>query len=356
MGDLRDLAGKLRAKTGSTVCSHMVEGLDCSICYPRPKPKPALSEATDMDTIAANFLAHMPANRVDSVKRNLSIILPIYASGGEIYNMDLQDAKTALNRAFEDGMEALGQLDYRDRSELGFGLSLYSVPSLIKKLNGKGPKAGGDYPKPGWTASPEVLAKWKEFMAAMLPVSKILNDLKSKVVKGKKPLTPEKAAVKAAQLAKKDMKTCACCFRGIARYPNGLIADHGYTLPPRWGKTPSCPGRMFRPLEVSDDGLKYMVKLLTERVAYLNKLITEFPSRTELNVKSYGKKQGDLIGKDDPRWDATYKQALREFTDDLEDTSKSLKMFQHKLASWQPTETTESIGSLTEQLRALTSG
>lgn len=305
----------------------------------------------NVDVVAANFMAWMPKERQDRVQTALHAILPIYASGGEIFNVDLQNAKDSLNRSFEYAMEALPKLDYRDRSELGFGLSLYSIPSLIKKLNGKGPKASGTYPA-GWTASPETLAKWKEFMAAMLPVSQILNDLKSKVVKGKKPLSPEKAAAKAAVLAKKKVRTCGCCFRPIAVLPNGLIADHGYTLPHPGAKGGSCPGRKFRPLEVSDDGLKHMVQLYTSWIEGDEEALRKAPSKTEIMKPGFSKKV-EIVKKGSPEWDLTYKRYVADLENTLRNDKEGLKSYSAKLAAWKPAPAAESIGSLVGDLRGL---
>lgn len=305
----------------------------------------------NVDKMAGDFLAWMPASRVDRAKEALYKILPVYASGGEIFNVDLQNAKDSLNRSFEDGMEELPKLGYRDRSELGFGLSLYSVPSLIKKLNGKGPKGNWEHPA-GWSSTPEVIEKWKQYMAAMLPISIALNELKKKVVKGKKPLSPEKAAAKAAVLAKKNVKTCGCCFRPIAVLPSGLIADHGYTLPHPGAKGGSCPGRQFRPLEVSDDGLKYMIKRFQEWIEGTEKALVNAPKKTEIMKPGFSKKI-EIIKKGDPSWDNTYKHYVAELESSLRRDQESLKSYRAKLAAWKPEPMPESIEMLVGDLRAL---
>lgn len=307
-----------------------------------------LETTADVDKMAADFLAHIPAKRHDIARKALEKILPIYAGGGSIFNVDLESAKKVLNRSFEDGFDALdNKLSYSDRSELGFGLSLHSIPSLIKKLNGKGPKDGG------WEATPEHLEKVKQFMAAMLPISLALSTLKKQVVKGKKPLPPEKAAAKAAQLALKDIKTCACCFRPIATLPNGLIADHGYTIPHPGRKGGSCPGRKFRPLEVSSDGLKHMIEMFETWIASTQKALKEAPQKTKILKKSYSTKaSNEVVEKGSPEWDHLYKQYVTDLMNSLERDQEQLKKFINVLTNWKPA-AVESLRELTLSLDLL---
>jgi hypothetical protein len=61
--------------------------------------------------------------------------------------------------------------------------------------------------------------------------------------------------------------TCGCCFREQAVLPNGKIHTHGYKLPREWMKVGACDGEMFRPLEVSDEGPKHMLNLVTKSIA-----------------------------------------------------------------------------------------
>lgn len=311
----------------------------------------------DLDAVASGFLSITPAKRMDRVKNALHILLQGYTAG-EIYNAEFKDLKMVVDRAFEDSYNERVRVsywigdahdvrnpDYAVYDALGYANGVRNAIAMSKKLAKMKPAERATCQKQ-WDIA-------KDFIDATLPLAQVLEILKTKTVSGRKPLSPEKAAVKAAQLAAKDLKTCACCFREIARYPNGLIADHGYTLPPSWGKTASCPGRKFRPLEVSDDGLKYMVDLLTGRCAEIEKAIAALPNRTTLLVQSYGKKH-EAIGPDDPRWKKTYDATLSEFQDDLKYTTKSLKQFEQRLASWKPAENMpESISSLTTKLRAL---
>lgn len=304
--------------------------------------------AANIEKMAADFLAHMPPERKSVAEKSLRAILGPYQDGSEIFNVDYQDNKDRLNRSFEIAFDAMDEkLSYHDRSKLGFGLSLYSIPSLLKKIE--------KHSKPGknqFESPPELIEKFRQFFVAMLPISQALEALKKQIVKGKKPLSPEKQAAKAAQLAKKDVKTCGCCFRPIAVLPNGLIADHGYTLPHPGLKSSSCPGRKFRPLEVSDDGLKYMVKLYEEWVAGDLKALAEAPKKTEVVKPGWGKKV-EIVKKGDPTWDIVFKQYVSNLEDTLRKDQDGLKSYSAKLAAWKPAPTEATAESLRSLTRAL---
>lgn len=312
----------------------------------------AILETTeDLDAIAANFLAVMPSERHEKTKKALAVLLPAYSSG-TIFNADFQAYKSLVDRSFEDAFRDLRDHSFKTywnpdgktvspqgeiNNAMGFASGVRSSISMTKKA------AKIKIQDPHLDAI-------KAFLAACVPLANIFEKLKTMVVKGKKPLSPEKAAVKAAQLAAKDLKTCACCFRSIAVIGNGLIADHGYTLPHAYGKTSSCPGRQFRPLEVSDDGLKHMIHLFTSQIESLEKALADLPSRTTLFFKSHDIKKSETIGKDDPRWEKTYKRFQSEREADLKYISARLKLFQTTLTNWKPA-IVESIRGLTAQLR-----
>lgn len=312
----------------------------------------------DLDKVAASFLAIVQPNRLEKSKRALEVLLPAYERG-EIYNVDFKDYKAILDRSFEEAWNALTQKDattyWLDPNDFKKGLSIrgqiddeiYTYVSGVRSalaLSKKIAKAAKKFKDP-------YLDTLRTFVDAALPLANVLEVLKTKTISGRKPLPPEKQAAKAAQLAKKDMKTCACCFRSIARYPNGLIADHGYSLPSIGFKTISCPGRQFKPLEVSSDGLKYMIDYLEGRAKQLKSAIKSFPEKTTLRIQSYSKKPGQEITKDDVRWSSTYKSQLGKLESDLRYTEQELREFQARLRTWKPT-IEEGIGQLAGQLRA----
>lgn len=308
-----------------------------------------LENAIDVDAAAASFLSVTPPNRVGQVQDALAVLLPAYKAG-TIFNVDYESYRTRLGRAFEDALDDVFKsvkLDYSDHSVLGFGLGLHSVPSLLKKLS---------KPKQFKVTSPEAVEKIRAFVQACLPIHQIIVALKKMVVKGKKPLSPEKAAAKAAQLAAKNVKTCACCFRPIATDVSGLIADHGYRIPRPGLKSSSCPGRQFRPLEVSDDGVKHMIKLYEGWIADTMKAIKAAPDKTTIVKKAYTGKMV-TIAKGDPTWAVEFQRYMKDLENNLESDQEQLKKFQAVLANWKPETVTKTEGlrGLTSELRSLIS-
>ncbi len=315
----------------------------------------ALRETSeDVDSIAATFVAAVLPADADRAKKALGVLLPAYVAGS-IYNAEFQDLKTTIDRIFERAFDALVRTDYttywepdkqtvsakgKIANELGFASGIRSSIAIAKKAA----KLKLDHSH---------LDAIKQFLAACVPLAQIFEKLKKMTVKGRKPPSPEQAAKKAAQLANKIIKTCACCFRPIAVLPNGFIADHGYTLPFQDGKTASCPGRQFQPLEVSSDGLVYMIKALKTRLLVVQKALTDAPEKTSLLRKTYSKKLGTPVQKGDAEWNQLFRQYVGELENERDYTTGQLRSFETKLAAWKP-KATESISDLTSQLRVIT--
>lgn len=304
----------------------------------------------DVDEVAAKFMAVVPQNRQQRVHAALAVVLPAY-SAGTIYNADYQDAKFTLDNAVADAYDEhvekpfLWGKGYTPESEistkLGLVAGLYSIVSFAKKLDKlKPPGAYGD--------------ALRSFADAVLPLAQLMNELKAKVVKGRKP-NPEAAARRAAMLSKKKLRTCACCFRDIAVLGNGLIADHGYRLPRQWMKTASCPGRLFKPLEVSSEGLSYMVDVLTKDVASISKR-----KAGAKNVKSLTHTDWHgmaiTVTPESPDWDVTFRNYKLNLERELDQAQRGLDDYKARLASWKPAEVKESaLRPLVAELRSLLS-
>ena len=60
---------------------------------------------TQLDQLAANFLAIVPENRVEMAQRALHLVLTAYTEG-EIYNTVYKDAKEDLGRCVDEGYDA----------------------------------------------------------------------------------------------------------------------------------------------------------------------------------------------------------------------------------------------------------
>lgn len=314
----------------------------------------------DIEAVADAFLAIVLPARKERVKRHLDVLVDAYRAGA-IYNTQFKDAKDALGRALEEAWKAAtdhfwhgsgGQTaDSAFQWYIGGLYGMHEVLSRKKKFDKLKPemRLSSDSQWKVKDVSPEYIRVVGIILNAAYPLAMLLQDLKDKIIKGKKP-DPVAQAKKAAALALKDMKTCPCCFRSIARLKNGNVADHGYTLPQRWAKTASCPGRNFKPLEVSDEGLKYMVKMLTGSVADLRKALAAAPNKKTLRVKKGWGKETEEITPDSPKWDAALQSYTISVETDLRYAEQDLAEYSKKLREWKPTEIEESLRDLINQL------
>ena len=313
----------------------------------------SLEESHNVDKIAADFMAIVDQKDKQSAHRWLSVLLAGYANG-EIYNADYKEVKFNLGRDVERAWRSRTDKYWvgrgGDNPESSF-LDLIGSPSNLTdilsrkkridkfKPTSKVPRYGADDWK-GSDVDPGFVSAAYDVISAAYPVALIVKEMKSKVVKGRKPPSKEVQAKKAAALAKKDMKTCACCFRVIARVKNGKIADHGFTLNNYWGhgRSGSCLGREFKPLEVSNEGLKYMVKTLKARLKDLSKSKRTAPKLTSLyKKKGWSGKNLEKIGKDHPDWDRTMQMHMLNLDSDIKSTTNGLKDYEARLRVWQKT-------------------
>lgn len=300
----------------------------------------------DVDTLAAKFLAVVSPKRLNKAKEALGILLPAYVAG-EIYGPEYKTAKDYLGWVIDDSWRAKSDRFWvgsgGDSAEsafqyhIGGPANMHEVLSFKKKLGKlksttKLSSGYQDYKLSD--VNPEYVRIAHEFADAAYPIALILKEMKSKVIKGKKP-NPEAIAKKAAALALKDMKTCACCFRSIAALKNGKIADHGYTLHYGWGKSASCPGGMFKPLEVSNAGLKYMVEGISGRLVQLRSELSKSSSLQSLVKKGYS---GELetLTPDSPKWNKAHKSHVDAIEQDIKFNETSLANYKSRLAHWKP--------------------
>ena len=280
------------------------------------------------------FLALVPADRADRT-RNALHVLQDGESAGAIYNRELMDAKRTIDRSYEEAFNdtkrsgGTGQSSWEIHLELGSQSGIRSSIATSKKLI----KTKLPYP--------EQIAAIRKLVTAALPIANLIEGLKKKVIKGKKP-DPAVQARRAAVEANKLVMTCPCCFRSIAVLPSGLMADHGYTLPVHWGKTPSCPGRRFRPLEVSSDGVVFMIKKLSGDLKKINEELVEAPSKTSIYRPPRTRAgKGETITRDSPEWDRAYRQYVGNLESTRRMVEDQLAMFEQRLRQWKPTVTPE---------------
>lgn len=137
-------------------------------------------------------------------------------------------------------------------------------------------------------------------------------------------------------------KTCPCCFRGIALQPGGFtMAHHGYRRPGLGWQTASCPGVRFRPLEVSSEGLQWLVSTMKDRVHKLEDALNnpQSPLRpTRLPLPSRPGMPAQMIESGHPDWERMLFLWEKDKKQDLRMFQASLPDCEERLAQWVPSE------------------
>lgn len=249
---------------------------------------------------------------------------------GAIRNVVFRDAKNTLsdavcvawNKHIEEphfySMPYSASDDLRDLFWISM-LCLHDVIAANKRANKN--KAQGE-------AADAVRA----FCAEALPLAQAVASLKSKVVKGRapgagpaKPVNPNKI-----------VKTCPVCLRAIA-VQDGTMAHHGYERPDHGRQTASCPGIRFKPLEVSSEGLEWMIAYRRKQLDALKRDIANQDAVPKfLMARRAGTDISEKIDRDSPLWEKAFSRHLAEIRSEIGSIERILPILEAKLAAWKP--------------------
>lgn len=167
----------------------------------------------------------------------------------------------------------------------------------------------------------------RAFLAEVLPLAEAAASLKSKVVKGRVPSAPKPVN------PNKVVKTCPCCFRAIAVVAERM-AHHGYTRPRFGWQTASCAGVRFRPLEVSNEGLVWLIGQLQSQLAATQANYVTLGDRQSITVLK-GKKLVE-VAKGQSGWRVEFNKLKAELESDIRFLIRELGKLQTVLAAWVP--------------------
>lgn len=250
------------------------------------------------------------------------------AADGSIRNAVLTDARFYLNSAVDKAWEhhimkpffwgTAGTLP-EDIEALGWDVratNLHDLLSANRKLAATK------------TVGPMVDAM-RALVAELLPLAQLAADLKSKAVKGRAPSTQPAKPVNPDQI----VGTCPCCFRQIAVVA-GTMAHHGYRRPGRGFQTASCPGVRFAPLEVSLDGLEWLIGqtrlALKDKAA--QKAHAESGALSVIPVLERGKLRD--VSRGDSDWQRTLDWHLASVDRDMRHLAAELAALTARLEAW----------------------
>ena len=251
---------------------------------------------------------------------------------GSIRNADYQDAKYELSRAAEDawrnhvsgpffhaGEWERQSQDVADLHASIMILSLHDVIATAKKVAKS--KAEG----------PAVDAM-RAYCAEVLPLAEAVASLKNKVVKGRAPSAGPSKPVN----PNKVVKTCPVCFRPIAVVA-GRMAHHGYTRPEIGFQTASCAGIRFKPLEVSSEGLQWLIGALRKRLESRKLAYAERATHPEFLMMRRGRNDAAVkVLRGDPQWPQLFARHVNELRAEMAAIERELPTLDKMLADWKP--------------------
>jgi hypothetical protein len=201
--------------------------------------------------------------------------------------------------------------------------SLHDVLSVKKKLDKT-------------SAAGPMVDAMKALIDEVHPLAVAMAGLKAELVKGRAPPSPEqRARAQALENPNKVVKTCPCCFRGIA-LAGQTMAHHGYERPGYGSQTASCMGIRFKPLEVSSEGL---VCILTAEKHRLGVLEESWANRGNVTrLQDLRDRKAPEITPADPRWVRALASYVGNLESQLRFTKASVAELQGRLDAWVQTE------------------
>lgn len=249
---------------------------------------------------------------------------------GAIRNVVLQDVKFTLSRIVDEGWKKLVSEPYfyagkwqeqpEDVQALYNSISIMGLHDVIAASKKVAKSA----------ATGPAVDAMRAYCAEVLPLSQTVASLKDKVVKGRalgpaKPENPNKV-----------VKTCPVCFRPIAVL-RGTMAHHGYQRPGQGWQTASCPGIRFKPLEVSSEGLEWLIGILREQLATLEVAYRNRNKKDSLMVSKPGRMfEFETITKDSPEWKRHFDAFVAKLQSERKSLRRELPTLDKMLADWKP--------------------
>lgn len=176
------------------------------------------------------------------------------------------------------------------------------------------------------------LQAMRALVAEALPLAQAAAELKPMIVKGREP-NPEPAAPANPDQVR---ATCSCCFRGIAVTAAGKMAHHGYQRPFEGYQTRSCDGTRFPPLEVSTEGLEWLIWHMEEHRDQVQDRLDRKESLTKLtySLREKGQVVRKEVEKGHPDWDRRFRSWEAAAQEELRQTHATLDQLGKTLEEW----------------------
>lgn len=194
--------------------------------------------------------------------------------------------------------------------------SLRSIPALKKRID----KCKSAHP---------LLTALQEMVSEIFPLVDIMTNLKGFIIKGRQPNTNTKS-----ENPDKIVRTCPCCFRKIAIDTSGHMVNHGYKQSGNGYIVGNCFGVKFKPLEVSPDGVDFMINYYKTQYEKTKKNYDTRNQWTKLPYKPRYNSPIVEITLEHPQWENTKNIKIANIESELRYIERDLKTFQVIRKEW----------------------
>lgn len=269
------------------------------------------------------------ARQPDRIRAAIDLFRDGIAAAG-IRNVDFQEAKSRLGRALEQAWERQVGAPFfhagrwAEQPEPVQALnqscnphSLHDLLSVAKRLEASD------------AAGPAVDAM-RALTAEVLPLAEAARELKGLVVKGRAPAPPK--PVNPDQIR----GTCSCCFRDTAVIDTGRMAHHGYQRPGDGYQSASCAGVRFPPLEVSTEGLEWLIWSTSEKLGTDRERLSRRDEMTTITYEAHekGKLVPRKVSRGEEGWDKTFRAWTRMMEHAVQSGERLLDHLEGELETW----------------------
>lgn len=168
------------------------------------------------------------------------------------------------------------------------------------------------------------------FVDELRPLIDAVEYLKTRLVKGRAPNTKPPAPVN----PNKDVKTCPCCFRSIA-VRGGKMVHHGYDRPGDGHQTDSCWGIRYAPLEVSTEGLEWLIGFHDQKLKEDKLELKNLPNATKISILVQNPRlKLETYTPEDKGWKKAYDYRKGELEGDIRNRRFNLTIYRRHLKEW----------------------
>lgn len=250
-------------------------------------------------------------------------------SQNKIYNQEyIEINRSFSNSIFDVWCHYVGDIYHQSGTipedvlniyDLSCPSSLQSIFALKKRLD----KCKSNHP---------LLDAMRDLVTETLPIAEAMRDLKPHILKGRKPSPNPKP-----ENTDKIIRTCPCCLRKIAIDIHGYMVNHGYQRPGNGFITDNCAGIRFKPLEVSPDGIDFMITNFKFNLKVIEKGLSQKDYWDKLPFRENNK--NTIITNDHPKWEKAKQLQISTFESEIRFIARELSTYEKLRQDWTQKET-----------------